>query len=105
MTELLIIINTISGLWLGVSVMTVSGWLAQVFPILRKWNQNQRHVILQCQKHLAQMEQMTSQMSDLYSPKFSNAWYPSTTQQRDEELPLFVHRPSICSVSQLNAKF
>ena len=32
--------------------MTVSGWLAQLYPFLQKWNYKRRYILLTCRRHI-----------------------------------------------------
>lgn len=50
--QLICYLGGLAGLWLGVSVMTVSGWLAQLYPFMQKWNYKQRYVMLTCRRNL-----------------------------------------------------
>ncbi|KAI2810834.1 hypothetical protein BLOT_002000 [Blomia tropicalis] len=44
--QLICYLGGLAGLWLGVSVMTVSGWLAQLYPFMQKWKVKQRFIVL-----------------------------------------------------------
>lgn len=50
--QLICYLGGLAGLWLGVSVMTVSGWLAQLYPFLQKWNRKQRFILLSAKRNL-----------------------------------------------------
>lgn len=50
--QLICYLGGLAGLWLGVSVMTVSGWLAQLYPFLQKWNIKQRFILLSAKRNL-----------------------------------------------------
>lgn len=50
--QLICYLGGLAGLWLGVSVMTVSGWLAQLYPFLQKWNCKRKYILLACRRHL-----------------------------------------------------
>jgi hypothetical protein len=86
--QLVCYLGGLAGLWLGVSVMTVSGWLAQLYPFVRKFNGKQKHLFFHCKRHL-----------QVGSVKLQPEIYDS-----NQDLLLF-HRPSICSISQFNPRF
>nr|XP_027206111.1 uncharacterized protein LOC113799642 [Dermatophagoides pteronyssinus] len=50
--QLICYLGGLAGLWLGVSVMTVSGWLAQLYPFMQKWNYKQRYILLTARQNM-----------------------------------------------------
>ena len=91
--QLVCYLGGLAGLWLGVSVMTVSGWLAQLYPFLQKWNSRQKHFLLHCKRHLPLANIKKISPDDLLlNPELS-------------QNELFLHRPSVCSLSQFNPRF
>ncbi|KPM03146.1 amiloride-sensitive cation channel 5-like protein [Sarcoptes scabiei] len=50
--QLICYLGGLAGLWLGVSVMTVSGWVAQLYPFMQKWNYKQRYILLTARQNL-----------------------------------------------------
>lgn len=50
--QLICYLGGLAGLWLGVSVMTVSGWLAQLYPFMQKWNYKQRYILLTARQNI-----------------------------------------------------
>ncbi|OTF69239.1 hypothetical protein BLA29_010190, partial [Euroglyphus maynei] len=50
--QLICYLGGLAGLWLGVSVMTVSGWLAQLYPFMQKWNYKQRYILCTARQNI-----------------------------------------------------
>ncbi|CAG2111885.1 unnamed protein product, partial [Medioppia subpectinata] len=91
--QLVCYLGGLAGLWLGVSVMTVSGWLAQLYPLFQKWKGKQSHIFLHCKRHLPVGNTTRISPDDLLLNPEHIA--------RDH----FMHRPSVCSLSQFNPRF
>lgn len=50
--QLICYLGGLAGLWLGVSVMTVSGWIASLYPLMQKCSYRQRYIWLSCRQHV-----------------------------------------------------
>lgn len=53
--QLICYLGGLAGLWLGVSVMTVSGWIASLYPLMQKCSYRQRYIWLNCRHHVKGM--------------------------------------------------
>ena len=82
--QLICYLGGLAGLWLGVSVMTVSGWLTQLYPFMQKWKVKQRFILLSVTRNMKYILDSAKNFADKHR---SNGGYQQAKVSITANLP------------------